>query len=167
MSISDLAASQRRAIARFERPVRGRRADAGQSRLPGALDRQLAALLRSHERPAIRTVQVQLRLTARRLGLRAPSRATIYNAIERCVGPSYVVRELPASVRAALYNGSPDTEVPGAQVAFYAFNHGNMRAVCWASGMEWLALHHAAAIRGWRPKSLGLLRAAMRRRRIT
>jgi hypothetical protein len=125
------------------------------------------ALLHGQERPRARDVQRELGRLCARIGARAPSRATIYNALARCRAQRYVASELPASVRLALYNIADDAELDGAQVAFYAFNYGDLSAACWAAGMPWLALHGAARMRGWRPKSRGLLLAAMRRRRIT
>lgn len=80
--------------------------------------------------------------------------------------PPYAAHELPDAVQRALYNVDLQGDVPAAQIAFYAFNHGDPRAVSWAAGMPWLALHHAARMRGWRAKSRGLLRAVMQWRRI-
>ncbi len=125
----------------------------------------MRALQRS-ERPRIVDLQRELRGVCKRHGLRVPARATIYNVIERARPPVFLARELPAAVREALYNVDLDAEIDGANVAFYAFNYGDLRAVCWAAGMPWLALRHAARLRGWRPKSKGLLLASMRRRGI-
>jgi hypothetical protein len=166
VSIFDLAASIARATQRLGGSAR-KRADAGRSRLPARVDRKLRELLSGHERPRIRDVQRELVALCRRLGISSPSRATIYNAIERCPAPRYVAGELPEAVRTVLHNVDRDGEIPGAQVAFAAFNYGDLGVVSWASGMPWLALHHAARMRGWRPRSLGLLRAVMHHRRLS
>jgi len=167
MAVFDLEQSLARAAERLERAARPRRSDAGQSRLPDPVQRRLNALLHGQERPRVRDLQRELRALCGRIGVRMPSRATIYNAIARCPPPRYLGRELPESVRCALYNVDLDREIDGSQVAFYAFNHGDLRAACWAAGMPWLALSHAARLPGWRPKSRGLLSAAMHRRHIS
>jgi hypothetical protein len=56
--------------------------------------------------------------------------------------------------------------MPGDQVVFYCFNYRDVRAISYAAGMPWLCLVHAAARRGFRPKSLSLLRAVMTKRGI-
>jgi hypothetical protein len=165
MPTFDLDASFARAAERFARPAR-HRSDRGIARLARPLEQRLQELLGTDERPRPRDVMRDLAAWARRAGIQPPARATLYNAIERARPASYRMRELPHAVQAALYNVADDAEVTGELVAFYAFNHGDMRAVCWAAGMPWLALHHAARMRGWRPKSRGLLVAAMRRRGI-
>jgi hypothetical protein len=165
MSTFDLTASLERAARRFGTHRRSR-SDAGKSRLELAVDRRLTALLQTQERLPTRDIMRELRTSCRRARLRAPSRATIYNAIGRCPAPRYRVLELPDYIQVALFNVDPEAEIDGSQVAFYAFNHGDVRAACWAAGLPWLALHHAARLRGWRPKSRGLLVAVMHRRRI-
>ncbi len=114
----------------------------------------------------MRDVQRVLREWCTRHRIAMPSRATLYNAVERCQSPRYTFASLPEAVRASLYNVDPSAELDGAQVIFYAFNYGDLRATSWAAGTSWLALHHAARMRGWRPKSLGLLRAVMAYRGI-
>jgi hypothetical protein len=86
--------------------------------------------------------------------------------IDHVEGHTYRARDLPTSALEALYNISPDALVPGHQVAFCCFNYGTLSAICFASGMPWLDLHHARRARGWRPKSRGLLEAACRARRM-
>jgi len=98
--------------------------------------------------------------------LRAPSRATIYNFIARCPDHQYEIPGLPDYVRTALYNLDPAGTVPGHQLAFYAFQYGDTRAACFASGLPWLDLDHASRMRGWRPRTIGLLHAVMRHRGI-
>lgn len=122
--------------------------------------------MRTHERPRMRDVQRVLRAWCTQHRVAMPSRATLYNAVERCRPARHAVASLPEAVRASLYNVDPAAELDGAQVAFYAFNYGDLRATAWAAGTGWLALHHAARMRGWRPKSLGLLRAVMAYRGI-
>ena len=162
MSTFDLSASIARAELRLGRATRRRRADAGRSRLPAALDRRLHHLLAGVERPVVREIVAELRALATELGVRAPSRATIYNAIDRAPVPRYRCRDLPDHVQRALYN----LDLDGAQLAFYAFNYGDLAAASFAAGLPWLALHQAARRRGWRPQSRGLLMAAARWRRI-
>jgi hypothetical protein len=81
-------------------------------------------------------------------------------------GPLLRVRDLPASVRRALYNLAPESEVPGHQVAFYCFNYGDLAAISFAAGLPWLALHQARRMRGYRMKSRGLVEAVARARRV-
>jgi hypothetical protein len=99
-----------------------------------------------------------------RQGLRPPSRATLYNVLARIEGHVYDISALPPHVREALYNLAPDGTVPGHQLAFYCFNHGSLAAASYAAGLPWLDLYQAARLRGWRPRSRGLLRAALRAR---
>jgi hypothetical protein len=56
--------------------------------------------------------------------------------------------------------------VPGDQIVFYCFNYGDVRAISYAAGMPWLCLARASARRGFRSKSLALLRAVMKIRGI-
>jgi hypothetical protein len=106
------------------------------------------------------------------LGVAPPARGTLYNAVARAKPPMYSTRELPRAVREALYNSSAAeasdgetslaaTHVPGDQIVFYCFNYGDVRAISYGAGMPWLCLVQAAARRGFRPKSLALLRAVM------
>lgn len=100
------------------------------------------------------------------LGLRPPSRASLYNTFPRIEGHRYSIALLPDHVAAALYNLAPAGEVPGHQLAFHCFNYGSLPAISYAAGLPWLDLYQAARLRGWRPRSRGLLRAVMRGRRI-
>ncbi|HEV8240093.1 MAG TPA: hypothetical protein VGS57_12050 [Thermoanaerobaculia bacterium] len=79
---------------------------------------------------------------------------------------SYSIAGLPAAVRATLYNLSDTGEVPGHQLAFYCFNYGGLEAMSFAAGLPWLALYQAARMRGWRPRSRGLLAAVLDAREI-
>lgn len=103
----------------------------------------------------------------RRHRLPPPARATLYASLSRAPVASFPMRSLPKSVRRALHNLDDDAVVPGDQVAFAAFNRGDTRALCWAAGLPWPCLRHAALLSGFRPKSLALLVAVMRYRSIT
>lgn len=107
------------------------------------------------------TVQRRLAEIARSRGWRSPSRATLYATIERLDGSRHEFARLPAAVRDALYNLTSLTPIPGHQLAFYCFNYGSPAAVSFASGLPWLDLHQASRLRGWRPRSRGLLAAAL------
>ena len=69
---------------------------------------------------------------------------------------------LPTPVVDALYNIAPDGRVPGHQLAFHCFNYGSLGAISYAAGLPWLDLYQARRMRGWRPRSFGLLLAVMR-----
>lgn len=99
-------------------------------------------------------------------GLRAPSRASLYNILTRIEGHSCDVSALPPRVGEALYNLAPDGTVPGHQLVFYCVNYGSLAAVSYAAGLPWLDLYQAWHLRGWRPRSRGLLQAALRVRAI-
>lgn len=99
-------------------------------------------------------------------GVPSPSRATVYQAMAKLRTPERRVGDLPEAVRAALYNFEADSRVPEAQIAFYCFNYGTVRAMSFAAGLPWLALYQARRMRGWRRKSRGTLLAAIRARRI-
>ena len=97
-------------------------------------------------------------------GLKPPVRASLYNALARLDGHVYSVATLPLPVVEALYNIAPVGHVPGHQLAFYCFNYGSLGAISYAAGLPWLDLYQARRMRGWRPRSFGLLLAVMRRR---
>ena len=99
-------------------------------------------------------------------GVRAPSRATVYNRMAAHPTPRLRFADLPAPVQASLYNLEPDAAVPAHQVAYHAFQYGDMRAIGFAAALPWLALYQARRLRGWRPKSRGLLDAVMETRGI-
>ena len=100
------------------------------------------------------------------MGLKPPVRASLYNALVRIDGHTYAVADLPACVAATLYNIDPAGHVPGHQLAFHCFNFGAVPAISYAAGLPWLDLHQARRLRGWRPRSAGLLEAVLRARRI-
>ncbi len=135
-------------------------------RLDGRVESEMVRLLHGTERPRLAVVREKLLRFCDRHQLRAPSRATIYNFIDRCPDHHYSIAELPGYVRDALYNLDPNDSVPGHQLAFYAFQYGDNRAACFAAGLPWIDLHQANRMRGWRPRTIGLLRAVMRRRGI-
>jgi hypothetical protein len=95
-------------------------------------------------------------------GLKPPARATLYNALARLDGHLYTVSTLPTPAVEALYNIAPEGCVPGHQLAFYCFNYGSLSAISFAAGLPWLDLYQARRMRGWRPRSFGLLAAVMR-----
>lgn len=113
-------------------------------------------------------VGLQRRVAAacRAAGQKPPSRASLYNALSVIDGHAYPVAALPPDVVAALYNLDCAGVVPGRQLAFYCFNYGRMTAIMFAAALPWLDLHQASRLRGWRPRSLGLLRAVMKVRGI-
>jgi len=168
MSLFDLDKSLKTAELRLSgtRRPRRRRADAGSMRLPAAVAERLQQLLGGQERPRARQVEADVRAFCEGRGLRSPARATIYRFMAQGPSHDYRARELPAHVRAALYNLDDDAVVPGHQLVFYAFNYGDTRAMCYAAALPWLDLYQAARMRGWRAKSIGPLRAVMRRRKI-
>jgi hypothetical protein len=122
-------------------------------------------LLQGRERPSVTRVHAALESFCARRQLSAPSRATIYNAMNRADSPSYAYDSLPVEMRRALHNVSSGP-VPGHQIVFAAFNQGEPRALSFAAGMPWICLHHAARVPGFRPKSLALLCAVMAYRGI-
>jgi hypothetical protein len=159
----DLLESQRQAEQRFVRTSRRRRrSDAGRSRLAPAVVEELRSLVLGLERPSMAAIRRHLTDWCVSRGLRPPSRASLYNTLPRIPGHVYGVALLSPHVKEALYNLGPDGEVPGHQLAFYCFNYGSLAAVSYAAGLPWLDLYQALYLRGWRPRSLGLLHAAMR-----
>jgi hypothetical protein len=75
----------------------------------------------------------------RRQRVKPPSRATVHNLLDTLPTRVYRVSDLPRPVREALYNLDADAGVPGHQLAFYAFNYGDLAAVSFASGLAWHA----------------------------
>jgi hypothetical protein len=101
----------------------------------------------------------RVRERCQRDGLAPPSRATLYKLLATLPTRSYRLSELPPSVRNALYNLSPDSDVPAHQIAFYCFNYGDLGAISFAAGLPWLALYQARRMPGHRARSRGLLEA--------
>jgi hypothetical protein len=163
MSVFNLQGSLDRAA---RKSARRPRSDRGRSRLSPRLAARIDVLLSGQERPAVHVLASELEAYAARHRLRAPARATIYAALARAPVPAFEKRRLPESVRHALHNLEDDAVVPGAQVAFAAFNRGDTVALCFAAGLPWSCLAAASRLPGFRPKSLALLRAVMRYRGI-
>ncbi|MFH0946017.1 MAG: hypothetical protein V2A76_12530 [Planctomycetota bacterium] len=138
---------------------RARRSDRGVSRL----DREVLAcvldLMSGQERPRTRDLLARIDQQCRDKGLRPPSRATVYKLMTSLPGPTYRVASLPRSVQSALYNLTPESDVPARQVAFYCFNYGDLGAMSFAAGLPWRALHQALRLRGYRQRSRGLIEA--------
>ncbi|MBN2358230.1 MAG: hypothetical protein JXR83_02175 [Deltaproteobacteria bacterium] len=156
----------RRAALRLGGAAAHRRADAGQPRLPAAVMVDLRRLLLEQERPRMVDLLSALRRRCRRRGEACPSRATVYKLLHQIEGHSYDPSALPEPVRAALYNLNLQRPVPGHQLAFYCFHHGDLRALSFASGMPWLDLYQAARTPGWRPRTRALLDAVLEARGI-
>lgn len=165
----DLEASVARAERRLASPVRARRktrSDLGSTRLPGELARLLTRYANQQERPAMKEVLESLAATADRHGLRMPSRTTVYRFFDVAVPSGLRTDTLPPAVSDALYNLDGTARIPAPQVVFYCFNYGTPRAMSFAAGLPWLALHQARRIRGWRSRSRALLEAVTRNRGI-
>lgn len=170
MGAFDLADSVRRAERRIGPPTRepGRlaRSDRGRSRLDPRALAAVAAVFSDLERPGMAQALAEIAKRCRRARVRPPSRATAYKLLDTLPTHSYRFEDLPPAVQDALYNLSPGSEVPGHQVAFYAFNYGDLSALSFASGLPWLALHQALNLPGWRARSRGLAEAVARARGI-
>ncbi len=165
--VFDLKESQRTARARL-RSASGRkaRADRGRSRLPRVVLDEVRSSALGMNRPSMAALQRRVASTCAAAGLRVPSRASLYNAFAAIEGHSYAIQSLPPDVVSVLYNLSPTGTVPGRQLAFYCFNYGSLTAVSHGAGLPWLDLYQARRLRGWRPRSRGLLDAVMRVRGI-
>ena len=166
MSAFDINESLARARQRLEGETRAPRADRGRVRLDPRMVEHLRELLGGDEKPCITDVVRELKRRGEQEGVRAPSRGTVYQAMDKLPTRRHRVADLPSTVRSALYNFDESSEVPEAQIAFYCFNYGTLAAVSFASGLPWLALHQAAKMSGYRRKSRGLLDAALTVRRI-
>jgi hypothetical protein len=163
----DINKSQRQARERLARTSsRRRRSDAGRSRLPEVVLAELRVAALGDDRPSMAALQRVVSERYQSVGLRPPARASLYNALARLEGHIYTVATLPPPVVEALYNIAPDGRVPGHQLAFYCFNYGSLSAISYAAGLPWLDLYQARRMRGWRPRSYGLLLAVMRRRSL-
>lgn len=148
--------------------ARKARSDRGAARIDARAEAKLQQLLRTQERPSFSEVARQLRLFCRAQRVPAPSRASIYNAVERAPMPFYAASTLPDALRQALYNLAPESDmiVPGDQLVFHAFNYGTLAAISFASALPWLCLARASRRRGWRPKSKSLLESVKLYREI-
>ena len=146
--------------------TRRKRSDRGTLRMDLSVQSKLRTLLSGHDRPSMKQVMFDLNSYCKRRSLRCPSRATLYQFLNKVELPTIRVASLPPTVKQALYNFTDSSEVPEHQLAFYCLNYGDVPAMSFAAGLPWLALYQAARMRGWRPKSRGLLRAIMKTRRI-
>ena len=159
--------SQRQAVSRLGRAsARRRRSDAGRSRLAPEVLKELRLAALRQDSPSMAGLQRRVSDICGALGIRPPCRASLYNTLSRIEGHRYSIALLPTHAAAALYNLAPTGEVPGHQLAFHCFNYGSLPAISYAASLPWLDLYQAARLRGWRPRSRGLLRAVMRDRRI-
>lgn len=104
-------------------------------------------------------LRAEIARRCRARGLRPPARATVYHLIDRLAGETFRVADLPPAAQAALYNFTPESEVPARQVAFCCVNYGDLAALHFAAGLPWLAIHQALRMPGYRRKSRGLLEA--------
>jgi hypothetical protein len=145
---------------------RKRRSDCGKSRLPRAVIKKLNQLLSSQNRPDMRELLSEIKIYCLKNKYPIPARGTLYNYIERAPVPLYHPDRLPEQVKGALYNLDLKTPIPGHQLVFYCVNYGDLKAVSYAAGLPWLSLYQASRIRGFRPKSRGLLEAVIRKRGI-
>jgi len=141
------------------------RSDRGTSRLPAAVLARLGELTAEDEQPGMAVLMREVASFCAALGLRAPCRATVYKALRTLPSPTLAVASLPDEVRRTLYNLGEVASIPAHQLAFYCLNYGEPRALSFAAGLPWLALYQASHLRGWRPRSRGLLAAIMAARR--
>lgn len=144
----DLTKSLEDAERRFGTRGRKQRSDRGASRFDPAARDILNELLGGTERPRISALLSELESRCADVGAKPPSRATVYNHRDRAPLPSVVANDLPEAVRRVLYNLAPDASVPTHQIAFRAINEGGLRALSYAAGLPWLALHRARLLRG-------------------
>lgn len=169
MGAFDLRGSLERAQARLEdRSPKARRprSDRGRSRLDPAVVSWIEQRFQGRERPPMRWVRRELDAFCLQRGVRPPARTTLYQLMKTLPSRSRVAADLPPAVRETLYNLSQDSSVPGHQLAFHCLNYGGLSAVSYAAGLPWLALYQASLMRGWRPKSRGLLDAILEVRGI-
>ena len=152
---------------RLERTsTRRKRSDAGRSRLPPVVLAELRASAMEQDRPSMSLLMHRITVRCAAAGTKPPVRASLYNALARIEGHTYAIEDLPAPVAGALYNLAATGRVPGHQLVFYCFNYGSVPAISFAAGLPWLDLYQARRLRGWRPRSAGLLEAVMRARGI-
>jgi hypothetical protein len=163
----DIKEAQRQAAGRLDRASpRRRRSDAGKPRLHKLVLGRLRRAALGQDPPSMTRLHRDISAACASSGIRPPARASLYNALYRIEGHRYRVTDLPGPVAEALYNLAPDGEVPGHQLAVHCFNFGSVAAISYAAGLPWLDLVQAARVRGWRPRSRGLLTAVLRARRI-
>jgi len=164
----DLSKSQQAAESRLGAGSRRlNRSDRGRSRLPAVLLAEVRSSGLGQDRPSMAELQLRVAAISGASGLKTPSRASLYNAFATLEGHSYQIESLPPAVCEVLYNLAPTGTIPGRQLAFYCFNYGTLAAVSYAAGLPWLDLYQARRLRGWRPRSRGLLDAVMRVRGVS
>ena len=146
--------------------MRRPRSDRGIIRIGEPAISLLRAEIAGQNRPAMTDVLRNLATACDKIGIVCPARATVYKLIDTIEVRSYSLNSLPAAAAKALYNLARGSRVPGRQVVFYCLNYGDLDAVCFAASLPWLDLWQALRMRGWRPKSRGLLEAVCRTRRI-
>ncbi len=150
-----------------QRTSRRQRSDRGGSRLDLAVRAHLDLLMSGYAQPRMRDVCTKISAHCLAHGLKVPSRATVYNYRTIAKTTPVVSSLLPPEVRSCLYNLEGVVTVPAHQLVFHCLNYGNIRAMSFAASMPWLALFQAGRMRGWRPKSRGLLDAIERGRAQT
>jgi hypothetical protein len=170
MSPFDLDQSMQRALRRFggrpSPPTRAPRSDRGVSRLPAGVLACVARVLSGPERPPTRDILARIEKGCRGKGLEPPSRATVYKLMNTVPCPTLRKGDLPPAVQAALHNLEAESRVPAHQVAFCCFNYGDLRAMGFAAGLPWLAIHQALRLPGYREKCRGPLEAVAAARGI-
>ena len=161
------------AAARAERRLRGERigrrrprSDRGRQRIDPRVIEIVREATCGYDRPAFTELLTAVSHRCRQIGLRPPSRATLYKLLPSLPTPVYRVADLPPAARHALYNLGDDSEVAAHQLAFYCFNYGDSAAMSFASGLPWLSLYQAIRMRGHRDRSRGLLQAVAHARGI-
>jgi hypothetical protein len=165
--VFNIGEAQRQARPRLGRSsVRRRRSDAGCSRLDPLVLGELQRAALGEDPPSMADLHRRITAICLPRGIKVPARASLYNAFSRIEGHSYSIALLPAHVVATLYNLAPAGDVPARQLAFHCFNYGTVPAMSYAASLPWLDLYQAMRVRGWRPRSRGLLLAVMRARRI-
>lgn len=158
--------SAQRAERRLGGTARRPRSDRGSLRIADAVVALARPLLLGQERPDLKQVHAELSARCVAEGLSAPSRGTLYNLLARIPGHVHSIGELPPHIRDLLYNLDPEGEIQGAQLILYCANYGNDRAMSFAASLPWLDLYQAMQLRGFRPRSRGVVEAICRARGI-
>ncbi len=161
-SMFDLTASQRRAELRLRsRSPRKSRSDRGRSRLPHEVLTEVQRAAQGFHRPVMARLHRRVAALCARTGRRPPARGSLYNAFDAIEPHCFAIASLPPGIGGLLYNLSPDGALPGPQLVFYCLNYGSLPAFSFAAALPWLDLHQARRMRGWRPRSRGLLDAIL------
>src|SRR5689334_15205311 len=115
MSFFNLSRSLARAEERLkDRPPPGRRprSDRGKSRLSPVAQATLTRLLSDRDKPRMSDVLAALRKACVAAHQPCPSRAAVYQFLDRAPVPLFEVSALPLPVQRALYNVAPEARVP-------------------------------------------------------